>query len=486
MKHKILRKATILNYVKSILPDIVRATIKTEENILSLNLKWKNFPRTIEQDIVLLHHFSSKERLLQEEYELLFSRIKKNVKDALIEFGKTDCDYLMDSFNLDTVYRNEFEDKNIMYKVQHDFKRKVGNGSVTRNLSFYYYDEIKLSLPSLYYFWILLIDRKFIHINFEQMMHMTDSLIVHLKQLFFTKDIIDNIIKETKHFGNPDSFFVFYYHFTNFVSLIKTIGDNLAWVLVLYLKLGLRHLQIDLTNPIFHKLITKNKHYYNTLYSNNYFDEYKKIDEFRNVIQHRHIIRAMRVLIKTTMENKILVPRDPEVQMSKALKISKRRPNKQHVMLAENRDSTIMYGAHDYTAIAPSDVSDYVDPLQFCMNNINGISMLVENTFNRIVSELTRKEVGKVMHFYPKKSVAMINLTHGLKVGSHILLEGNTTSFEQDVTEMQKNHTMIQELEKGLVGLKINSIARPKDKVYLIEKIDKARFIQHLFTPKHR
>ena len=62
-----------------------------------------------------------------------------------------------------------------------------------------------------------------------------------IKQLFFTYSIIEDIIKEAKQYGNPNTFFVFFYHFSYFVSLVKTIGDNLAWMLKFYLDLNINH-----------------------------------------------------------------------------------------------------------------------------------------------------------------------------------------------------------------------------------------------------
>jgi hypothetical protein len=107
--------------------------------------------------------------------------------------------------------------------------------------------------------------------------------------------------------------------FTVFISLAKTIGDNLVWILKLYLSLNIKHINRDLTSNKFKEVLKDRfRFFYNLLYSNNYFSEYEKLCELRD--QHRHIIRAMRV-VTISGENKILIPKDPEYLISQDLRI---------------------------------------------------------------------------------------------------------------------------------------------------------------------
>jgi hypothetical protein len=480
MRNKRLRKSEINSVVKAMLPNIVRGKLEQKNNLLALNLKWKNFPTTICQSNVLFHYFR-KGIMEQEEYDLTIKRIKENAEEGITSFGQKECDYLMEKFRLEDIYRNQFEDKNIMYKVKYSHERKIKHITLKKNLDFHYYDEIKVSLPNLYTLWILLVNENFSHKNFSEIMDITESLIMHIKQLYFTKDIIQNILQETKHFGNPDSFFVFYYHFTFFISLMKTIGDNLSWILKLYLQFKLKHINTELNSQKFKKALEKHKRYNTIVYLRDYTPQYCKIDEFRNVTQHRHIIRAMRVVLNSNLENKILIPNDPEVQISKSLKLFNRSSNKKHVKFAENKKSTILTGPHDYTIISPSDLNDYEDPVHFCDIHMNGVRELVEDSINRIVSEVTRKKVGIVKNYYSKIGVAELELTEELKVGSHILIEGMTTSFAQNVTEIQIDGKNVEKSSKGRVGIKIDKVARKNDIAYRIPKIDDLTYIPHLF-----
>lgn len=78
-------------------------------------------------------------------------------------------------------------------------------------------------------------------------------------------------------------------------------------------------------------------------------------------------------------------------------------------------------------------------------------------------------EVGRVTHFYPKISVAIVELKAPLKVGDKILIKGATTNFKQTVESMQIEHKNIEKAEAGqIIGLKVNERARENDKVYKI------------------
>ncbi|MEM3673774.1 MAG: translation elongation factor-like protein [Candidatus Bathyarchaeia archaeon] len=83
------------------------------------------------------------------------------------------------------------------------------------------------------------------------------------------------------------------------------------------------------------------------------------------------------------------------------------------------------------------------------------------------MSEENFVEVGRVTHFFPKISVAVIELTAPLAVGDTIAIKGPTTDFEQTVDSMQIEHKNIQRAEAGQsIGLKVVQRVREKDKVY--------------------
>jgi len=78
-------------------------------------------------------------------------------------------------------------------------------------------------------------------------------------------------------------------------------------------------------------------------------------------------------------------------------------------------------------------------------------------------------EVGRVTHFYPKISVAIVELKASLSIGDKILIKGATTNFEQTVESMQIEHKNIERAEAGqIIGLKVKERVRENDKVYRI------------------
>lgn len=78
-------------------------------------------------------------------------------------------------------------------------------------------------------------------------------------------------------------------------------------------------------------------------------------------------------------------------------------------------------------------------------------------------------EVGKVTHYYPKISVAVVALTAPLNVGDRILIKGKTTHIEQSVESMQIEKVNIERAESGQsIGLKVNGRVKEGDIVYKI------------------
>jgi len=77
------------------------------------------------------------------------------------------------------------------------------------------------------------------------------------------------------------------------------------------------------------------------------------------------------------------------------------------------------------------------------------------------------KQIGKIIHFFDKISVAVIELMAGLKVGETIHVVGGNRDFTQTVDSMQVEHESISKAKKGdQVGLEVSQPVREGDKVY--------------------
>lgn len=75
--------------------------------------------------------------------------------------------------------------------------------------------------------------------------------------------------------------------------------------------------------------------------------------------------------------------------------------------------------------------------------------------------------VGKVTHFFPHVSAAVIKLSAELKSGDMINIKGHTTDFKQTIESMQIDHVPVNEARKGNeIGVKVKDRVRIGDIVY--------------------
>lgn len=82
---------------------------------------------------------------------------------------------------------------------------------------------------------------------------------------------------------------------------------------------------------------------------------------------------------------------------------------------------------------------------------------------------MEKKLVGKISHFFPKISVAVIELSGTLKVGDQISIEGASTNFTQAIESMQIEHKQVQSAgAKKSIGLKVQDRVREGDSVFKI------------------
>ncbi|NQU84029.1 MAG: translation elongation factor-like protein [Parcubacteria group bacterium] len=79
--------------------------------------------------------------------------------------------------------------------------------------------------------------------------------------------------------------------------------------------------------------------------------------------------------------------------------------------------------------------------------------------------------MGRVVHYFGKISVGVIELRSSLKVGDEIHIEGVNDNFKQVIKSIQVNHQDIANARAGDdVGLKVKKPVHVNDKVYKIIK----------------
>lgn len=80
---------------------------------------------------------------------------------------------------------------------------------------------------------------------------------------------------------------------------------------------------------------------------------------------------------------------------------------------------------------------------------------------------MEEQEIGEVMDYFSKVSVAAIKLTGGLRIGDEIHIKGHTTDITMTVESMQIDKSPVDNASSGdSVGIKVDDRVRPGDKIY--------------------
>jgi len=85
---------------------------------------------------------------------------------------------------------------------------------------------------------------------------------------------------------------------------------------------------------------------------------------------------------------------------------------------------------------------------------------------------MPEEQVGVIVKFFAKPSVAAIELTGGsIKVGDMLKYQGHTTDFTEEVTSMQVDNNSVEEAKAGdLIGIKVKERVRENDKVLKVSE----------------
>ncbi|MBP1910483.1 peptidase U32 family protein [Methanolobus bombayensis] len=92
--------------------------------------------------------------------------------------------------------------------------------------------------------------------------------------------------------------------------------------------------------------------------------------------------------------------------------------------------------------------------------------------FDMNASPVKREAVGIVTNYYSKQSAAAVKLLEkGLENGDTIIIEGNTTYLEQEVTSIVQEGETVDSVERGNeIGIAVEDIVRKNDRVFRIKK----------------
>jgi translation elongation factor EF-1alpha len=80
-----------------------------------------------------------------------------------------------------------------------------------------------------------------------------------------------------------------------------------------------------------------------------------------------------------------------------------------------------------------------------------------------------RKPIGKITHFFPKISVAVIKADKAIKKGDKISIEGHGKKVEMTVESMQIEHKDVEACKKGEeAGMKVPEEVKEGDLVFKV------------------
>lgn len=83
---------------------------------------------------------------------------------------------------------------------------------------------------------------------------------------------------------------------------------------------------------------------------------------------------------------------------------------------------------------------------------------------------MPEEQVGVIVKFFVKPSVAAIEVTSGVvKTGDLLKYKGHTTDFTEEVASMEVDNKPVEEAKVGdLIGIKVKERVRENDKVYKV------------------
>lgn len=82
---------------------------------------------------------------------------------------------------------------------------------------------------------------------------------------------------------------------------------------------------------------------------------------------------------------------------------------------------------------------------------------------------MEEKEIGKVVHYYDKAGVAIVEFSGKVAVGDTLKFKRGEDEFEQEVTSMQIEHESVDSAKKGdAVGIKVDQKTKEGTQVFKV------------------
>lgn len=126
----------------------------------------------------------------------------------------------------------------IIYSVRRYHKvEPEPKSTIWRNLDYYYSIISKERIPNYDALWKKLVLGRLSHKHNRELTEYMHGALERYKHALFARDIIDQLLRKSDQLDN-DIIFLVNFHFCYFITILKTLGDNLAWILNYYYSMG--------------------------------------------------------------------------------------------------------------------------------------------------------------------------------------------------------------------------------------------------------
>ena len=466
-----LSKDELLSFVRGNLPDIIKVDVEEKEDYFVLILKYED---RIESFVAIHKIGYSEDGLTDEREKELLNKIRSDKQAEILKNTKEFCESLVDGLlsatQLEEVFKEKYRDKNVIYKVKKWYEIRLSEiGTLKTTLEAFYRRKSMELVPSFETIWEAFVKEEIQHEKMKEITEYLHGANERFKQILFAFDRIKDVLALGS--GN-DVWLLVNYHLFYFISLVKSLGDNLAWILKYYCKIKLNPLKVDLLRKGFQGYMkSNNRVLYSLIYNNALYEDFANLKEFRDIVLHRHALHVVPVQIGINGEERIMVPVDPKSGvLTDSLKLTG-KPESPHLAEAHDKESIAKYGLKQMIVwVGPKDEMPFEDPISFCNKYIRFLSEVYDDICQRILLEMKREPIGKVTNYLSKLGVAIVELTNEIHLNDEIFVEGATTSVRQKAFSIQINKKPVEQAKVGqLIGLKVNDEVRENDIVYRLQ-----------------
>ena len=451
----------LISYTKKRLPSFIDVDVEEHEDHFVLSLKWN--PDFWLKRVICKARYPDNTENEEAFLDRIRVRTEKELREVIRDFGVARTDEMKSSFGLEDFYKEKYRDKNVVYKVK---KMLELEPNFRTNLEAYYHAHASGIMPSYRPLWEAMVLETVRHDNEQEIIDYLHGALERTKQLIYARDRMQDIVNENP--PNNDTRFTINFYIFHFISLVKSLGDNLAWIAKLYCKMLLDEKKTDLTFRSFEScLMAENKRLAHCIYGNPNFQEFRRIKTFRDIIHHKHALHVDTVGLGFNGPKKVMIAVDPKsgLIIDGTRYMEKLAPKRAE---ASDKKSIAEYGLKKlHVWVGRAEDMPWEDPIAFCNKFVVLMGELYNSTCERILLELSRKPIGKVSNYLPKIGVAIIALIDEIHTSDKILIEGTTTSLIQDAPSIEINNQKVEMAKAGqTVGLKVDEKARKGDVVF--------------------